>query len=34
MRDIATANTKFEISQDGKNFTTYIEGMSQKVKPK
>jgi hypothetical protein len=27
------ADTKFEMSQDGENFTTYIEGVSQKVHP-
>ena len=27
-----TINTKFEISQDGDKFTTYIEGISKKIR--
>ena len=30
--DNETINTKFEMSQDGEKFTTYIEGKSKKVK--
>ncbi len=30
--DSETVNTKFEMSQDGENFMTYIEGKSKKVK--
>ena len=30
--DDATVNTKFEMSQDGEKFMTYIEGKSRKVK--
>ena len=30
--DKETVNTKFEMSQDGEKFTTYIEGKSQKIK--
>jgi hypothetical protein len=30
--DSETVNTKFEMSQDGENFTTYIEGKSKKPK--
>jgi hypothetical protein len=29
--DNGTVNTKFETSQDGENFTTYIEGISEKI---
>jgi hypothetical protein len=29
--DNGSVNTKFEMSQDGENFTTYIEGKSEKV---
>jgi hypothetical protein len=32
MDDAETVNTKFEISRDGSNFMTYIEGRSKKVK--
>ena len=30
--DDNTVNTKFEMSQDGENFMTHIEGKSKKVK--
>jgi hypothetical protein len=30
--DSETVNTKFEMSQDGENFSTYIEGKSKKTK--
>jgi len=30
--DQGTINTKFEISQDGTKFSTYIEGKSKKIK--
>lgn len=30
--DSETCNTRFEISQDGVNFTTYIEGKSKRIK--
>jgi hypothetical protein len=32
LSDSETANTKFEISRDGENFVTYIEGKSKKIK--